>query len=216
MPSPENRAMKEESMDVLESLRSLGPFGLLCHVHDHIWRDKSWPLTVRLGAFHEVWALKKHVRRRTLAAVIFIFCLFPHGVSAQTVAPVIVELSARGNKSFSGSFTVNNPGITPITAVIEVPQSMVFTNGKPTLKSLEPGVTLDLSQQSAKVGARQSAQFWYTLKCAAKPCAVMLFTTISGPHAANGMSVAIHLPHVIYACEKQKNCRKTVISGGKP
>jgi hypothetical protein len=207
--------MKEEMMDITESLKLLGPFGLLCRTHDHIWRDKLWPLTARLTAFHEVWGLKRHVRRRTLAAVIFILCLFPHGLSAQTVSPVIVELSAKGTKSFSGSFSVNNPGVTPITAVVESPQSMIFANGKPTLKPLDVGTTVELSQQSAKVGAKQSATFWYSLKCAAKPCAVMLFTTISGPHAASGMSVAIHLPHVIYGCEKQKNCRKSVIAGGK-
>lgn len=203
-------------MDITESMKLLGPFGLLCHTHDHIWRDKLWPLTVRLAAFHELWTLKGHVRRRALAAVIFIWCLLPHGLSAQTVSPVIVELSAKGSKSFSGSFSVNNPGVTPITAVVEAPRSMIFANGKPTLKPLGPGVTLDLSQQSAKVGAKQSATFWYTLKCATKPCAVTVFTTISGPHAANGMSVAIHLPHVIYGCEKQKNCRKSVIAGGRP
>jgi len=204
-------------MDITESLKLLGPFGLLWHVHDHIWRDKSWPLGVRLSAFHEVWALKRNVRRRTLAAaVLFLIWLFPPGVSAQTVAPVIVELSAKGSKSFSGSFSVNNPGVTPITAVVETPQSMSFANGKPTLKPLDAGTTLDLSQQSAKVGAKQSATFWYTLKCSQKPCAVIVFTTISGPHAASGMSVALHIPHVIYGCEKQKNCRKSVIAGSKP
>jgi hypothetical protein len=199
-------------IDISESLKLLGPFGLLCHLHDHLWRDKAWPLTVRLAAFHEVWALKGHVRRRTLAAVIFVLCLFPHGVSAQTVSPVIVELGAKGTKAFQGSFTVNNPGLTPLTVVVERPQSMTFSNGKPKLGPLASGVSVELSQQSAKVGAKQSATFWYTLKCDAKPCAVAIFSTLTnGLHVSSGLSVALHMPTVIYACQKQKNCRKQII-----
>jgi hypothetical protein len=206
-------------MDISEGLRLLGPFGLLCRIHDHLWPDKSWSLTVRLAAFHAVWALKSQVRRRTLAAVIFIWCLLPHGVSAQTISPVIVELGAKGTKPFNGSFTVSNPGLTPLTVVVEKPQSLVFTsaNGKPSLVPLVAGVRVDLSQQSAKIGAKQSAEFWYTIRCASKPCAVVIFSTLtSGQHTAQGMSIALHLPAIIYACEKQKSCRASVIAGVKP
>ncbi len=167
--------------------------------------------------------LSEETKRKisAVAAVIFIFIfwLIPHAVLAQTVSPVITELGAKGTKPFNGSFTVNNPGLTPLTVVVEKPQSLVFASGKakPSLVALASGVSVELSQQSAKIGAKQSAEFWYTLRCATKPCAVVIFSTLtSGQHTQTGMSVALHMPAVIYACERQKNCRASVVKGGKP
>jgi len=142
-----------------------------------------------------------------LASVIFVL-LSSTMLSAQTISPVISEY---GGKKVSGSFTITNNGLTPLTVVIEPPQTLAFENGQPRLGPLDPAVHLTLAEMSAKIGAKQQHQFDYKLTCDARPCAVTIYTTITGPHTASGLAVAIHLPHTLYFCEKQKGCRAQVL-----
>jgi len=136
-------------------------------------------------------------------------------VNAQTISPVITELASKNSKPVSSSFTVRNDGVVPLAVVVESPQSMTFENGTPRLGPLAPTVHVELSEQSAKIGAKQQHEFGYKLRCDAFPCALTIYTTITGPHTSSGIAVAIHLPHVIYFCEKAKGCRARVL-GGKP
>jgi len=131
-------------------------------------------------------------------------------LSAQTISPVVSEY---GGKKVSGSFTVTNNGLVPLTAVVERPQTLAFENGQPRLGPLAATTHLELGEMSARVGAKQSHSFSYRLACDAQPCAVTIYTTITGPHAASGLAVAIHLPHVAYLCHKSKGCRSSVVNG---
>jgi|HubBroStandDraft_6_1064221.scaffolds.fasta_scaffold591103_1 hypothetical protein len=201
---------------------------------ENFWRmgrsaaDAAWALQLPLEEVQRFYdalnarrqvVLKEIKRLRARVAsllVLLSLSLCASGAMAQTVSPVITELASKGTKPVTGSFTITNPGLVSITAVVEQPQSMTFTNGKPLFQPLDSGTTLELSQQSARIGARQSAQFWYKLTCRTKPCALTVYATITGAHVSNGMAIAIHLPHIIYVCEKQKNCRANIIKGEKP
>ena len=149
------------------------------------------------------------ISRRMLASVIFML-LSSAMLSAQTISPVVSEY---GGKKASGSFTVTNNALVPLTVVVEPPQSLSFINGKPHLGALDPTVHLTLEEMSAKVGAKQSHEFSYKLECDTQPCAVTIYTTITGPHTASGLAVAIHLPHVSYLCDKSKGCRSSMVNG---
>ncbi len=159
-------------------------------------------------------ALLKVVTQRLKVLVVLLLAV--PLLHAQTVSPVIVELSSKKAKPVTGSFTITNNSLVPITVVVEPPQSLTFPDGKPSVGTLAPTVHVELSEQSARVGAKQQHNFYYKLQCDSRPCALVVYTTIMGSHAQKGLAVAIHLPHVVYLCEKQKNCRAQVTKGGKP
>jgi hypothetical protein len=211
------KILREEEMCISQSVFSLGSFTLLCHVHDHLWRDKQWDLATRLKSTKRLFWLKMMPRGNHWRMLPALLLLCATGARAQTISPVITEVSAKPGKSISGSFQIRNDGLVPFVAVIEKPQSLAFVNGKPNLQSLVPTTTLELSEMSARIGAKQSHEFAYRLRCETLPCSTVIYTVITGSHLDSGMQIALHLPSTIYACPKAKNCRASVIgSGGKP
>jgi hypothetical protein len=130
------------------------------------------------------------------------------GVSlhAQTVSPVISEYG----KKASGEFTVTNNALVPEAVAVEAMSFSVGTDGKSIFRPLDPGVDVQLSTQSARLGPRQSYVVNYEVHCAVLPCAVTIFSTLTGLHTTEGIAMAIHLPHVIYVCNKPKACRQSM------
>jgi hypothetical protein len=180
-------------------------------------RDAAQALNVSLAEVEAIYeamdswrnhreALLKVLTKRL--KVLLVLLLLTATAHSQTISPVTSEY---GGKKAVGSFSIRNDGLIPITAVVEPPQSLSVINGKLQLRPTDHGVYLTLAEMSARIGAKQSHQFDYKLTCDVKPCAVATFVTITGPHATNGLAVAIHLPHTAYFCQKQKGCRASII-----
>lgn len=142
-------------------------------------------------------------RMKTFAAHLLLLSLLLTPLThAQTISPVVVE--AGGKKSYTGNFTVQNDGVTPLVAVVEV-KGLGLT-------PLPPTVHVELSQMSARLGAHQQYNFWYRISCDQKPCVVTFNVQLTGPHTASGLAVAIHIPSTVYFCQKAKGCRASVLA----
>jgi hypothetical protein len=153
-------------------------------------------------------------QKRLLVLLLLIICWWPGRASAQTISPVSQEYGGKSGKAITGSFSVTNNGIVPITAVVQRPQSLTFINGQPHLKALDPTVHVEIDQQSARLGARQSHSFAYRITTDQLPQAITFFTVLTRTVARRdlgGVQFAISLPSTAYLCEKQKGCRATII-----
>jgi hypothetical protein len=128
------------------------------------------------------------------------------GVPAQTVSPLIVECG----KKCDGEFSITNNGLTPLAVTVEARSFSLDTLGRATNRPLDAAVDLTLDEGSARISPKGTHTFAYKLKCSLPPCPVALFSSIVVGHTAEGILVRVQLAHTIYACEKQKNCRKSV------
>lgn len=122
---------------------------------------------------------------------------------AQTVSPVISEYGKRAE----GQFTLTNNTFVPEAATVEALSFTADEHGTAAYRALDPGVTVQLSETSARLGPKASHTFQYRVTCAAMPCAVVLFSTLTGLQTVEGIKLNIHLPHSVYVCEKAKACR---------
>lgn len=138
--------------------------------------------------------------------LILLLILVSPALRAQTVSPVIAEFGKRA----VGQFTVSNNALVPQAVVVEA-MSFSVVAGQTKYRALDPGVDVKLSETSARLGPKSTRTFDYTITCQSLPCAVTLWSTLTGLHSPDGMKLAIHLPHVIYLCEKAKNCRASVL-----
>jgi hypothetical protein len=141
----------------------------------------------------------------------FVFALlellfFGLSVSAQTVSPVIVECGKKCN----GAFSVTNNGLTPLAVTVEARSFSMDTQGHATYRTLDAAADLKLDEGSARIAPKGTHTFSYQLKCSAVPCSVTLLSSMVVGHTTDGIWVRLQLPHTVYACEKQKNCRKSV------
>jgi hypothetical protein len=150
---------------------------------------------------------------KTLRWIIFAIlylAVLAYAASAQTISPVVVE---GGGSKAQGSFTVTNNGLLPAAVTVEAHTLDLRTN---TALPLAPTTHVELSQTSARLGAKQNFTFNYIIKCDAMPCVVqfqagMMTAMHAGPGVGQGLAVRIVLPHVVYLCqEKGKGCRDRV------
>jgi hypothetical protein len=133
---------------------------------------------------------------------------------AQTISPVSQEYGSKSGKAITGSFTITNNSVVPMTAVVQHPQSLTFVNGQPHLAALAPGVHVELNAQSARLGAKQTHTFNYRITTDQLPQAITFFATLTRTverRDLGGIQVAISLPSTAYLCEKQKGCRSRVL-----
>jgi hypothetical protein len=138
---------------------------------------------------------------------IFTLVLLVASAAAQSVAPVINEC---GHKC-SGQFAVTNNGLLPMTAVI-TSFSFSIVNAQPVFRPLDAGVVVTLSEQSTRIAPGDVHTFDYKIRCATLPCPVTFYATVTtGKPAESGMLLKLALPHVVYVCEKEHNCRITML-----
>ena len=131
---------------------------------------------------------------------------FGLSVAAQTVSPVIVECGKKCN----GAFSVTNNGLTPLAVTVEARSFSMDTQGHATYRTLDEAADLKLDEGSARIAPKGTHTFSYQLKCSAVPCSVTLLSSMVVGHTADGIWVRVQLPHTVYVCEKQKDCRKSV------
>ncbi len=144
--------------------------------------------------------------KQALSLLLLHFLFFGLGVSAQTVSPIIVECG----RKCRGEFSITNNGLMPLAVTVEARSFSLDTLGHATNRPLDPTVDLKLEEGSARVAPKGTHIFAYQLKCSAPPCSVALLSCMVVGHTAQGVLVRVQLVHTVYACEKQKNCRKNV------
>jgi hypothetical protein len=137
---------------------------------------------------------------------LYIFLAFASGIFAQTMSPAVAEYGKKAN----GSFKLQNNTLQPVAVVIEPFSFSVDKDGQ-HFRKLDATVHLDLSQTSARLGPKEIHEFSYKVKCDVLPCTFSLLTGMIIGHTQDGLAVRVILPHVVYICEKQKDCRAGVL-----
>jgi hypothetical protein len=69
---------------------------------------------------------------------------------------------------------------------------------------------MELDGMAARLGPQGAHTFSYKMHCEHMPCTVTLYAAMVVGHTTDGMALRVLLPHVVYVCEKQKNCRADV------
>lgn len=140
-------------------------------------------------------------------AVLFIVLLFTSGVAhCQTISPVVSEYG----KKAAGSFLVQNNTLSPMAVVVESYSWSADSTGQ-HFRKLDPSVHVELSETSARLSPKEIHQFDYKVKCDQLPCTFSFLAGMIVGHTADGMQVRLILPHTVYVCDKQKDCRRHVL-----
>src|SRR5215471_10895879 len=115
----------------------------------------------------KVWKLV-HERLTHVLKIAILALAFGSLAHGQTISPVITEYGKKAN----GSFTMKNNGLQAQTVTVTV-KSFSVGASTPTLRPLDAGVHVDLSEMSARVQPGQDHEFTYRITCDAYPCPVM-------------------------------------------
>jgi len=123
------------------------------------------------------------------------------GVNAQTVRPVINEISnpAKGHVEYV------NEGMGPLNVVLEAKSFSVSETGEITYRPLDPNLHLKLSTTSFRIQPQQTYHVFYEASSPQSPNWFVLYAAFSGfPfRTAQGMNVRLELPHTVYLLPKQ-------------
>ena len=139
--------------------------------------------------------------RRLLAAG---FCVFGFAsvLSAQTVRPVINELSnpAKGRVEYV------NDSLTPLNVVLEAKSFSVSETGEISYRPLDSNIHLKLSTTSFRIQPQQTYYVFYEASSQPSPAWFVIYANFSGfPfRTAQGMNVRLQLPHTVYLLPKQQ------------
>jgi hypothetical protein len=138
---------------------------------------------------------------RVLAGALCIFAL-GLGASAQTVRPVINELSnpAKGRVEYV------NDSLTPLNVVLEPKSFSVSETGEISYRPLDANIHLKLSTTSFRIQPQQTYYVFYEASTEPSPAWFVIYANFSGfPfRTAQGMNVRLQLPHTVYLLPKQQ------------
>ncbi|MEK7348819.1 MAG: hypothetical protein AABZ94_08085 [Candidatus Eisenbacteria bacterium] len=119
---------------------------------------------------------------------------------AQTVRPVIVEYEG---KRIHGKFELLNDQLMPVNVILEARSFDVTEEGDPVFRSLDPSVTLKLSQMSFRLPAQQSRTIFFEARAESVPAWFTIYATFSGMPRRQGIEVEVELPHTVYMLPKE-------------
>lgn len=139
---------------------------------------------------------------KTIFAIL-LFVITTSIAAAQGISPLAVECK----NPCKGSVTILNGGLKPMAVQIYARSAKPGPRG-PVYRALDPGVEIDLSQDTMRVYPKSSYEVAYKLRCAQNPCTVGLLVEIVPARADNGLQTKIILNHMIYANANGKNARK--------
>lgn len=143
--------------------------------------------------------------RKILIGALFLCCVaMAHG---QTISPVVSECG----RKCSGEFSIKNNSVQPLAVTLQ-PYSFTLDakTGHSIFRPLDSSVDLRLDEMAARVGPKAEHSFGYRIRCNQTPCLVTIMATMTIGHTVDGIGVRVQLPTVLYACERQKNCRAEV------
>lgn len=138
-------------------------------------------------------------RKRGLCLALAMFTLAGPAL-AQTVRPVIVEYEG---KRIRGKFDLLNDQLMPVNVILEARSFDVTEEGDPVFRSLDPSVTLKLSEMSFRLPAQQSRTIFFEARAESIPAWFTIYATFSGMPRRQGIEVEVELPHTVYMLPKE-------------
>jgi hypothetical protein len=146
--------------------------------------------------------------------ILFLVLLTPGAVRAQiSVGPPVSELGVNKKGEARAELNVANVSLIPQFVVIEARGFLLDADGKTVFRPLESTTTVELSETSARVGAKQSRQFDAKITCTKLPCWVSLVGSAIVGKSTNGAAEKVNIFTTWYVCEKAKNCRDEIRQG---
>ena len=132
---------------------------------------------------------------------ILVALLFAALAEAQTVRPVISEYTGKVAK---GSIELVNPGIVPLTVMMEPKSFTVSETGEITYRALDKGIQVKLSSTSFQIPPQQSRFVFYEASADALPAWFVIYADIGGyKKTKEGLNIRLDLPHTVYILPKQ-------------
>lgn len=142
--------------------------------------------------------------------ILILLSMIGKSVCAQAISPVTTDCK----KVCKGSFKIQNQSVTPMAFTIE-PYTMHFAKNadRPTVGTLDPGVTVKLSETSGRLSPMETREIDFDIRCTTTPCVTALMTGfLTNKHVTEGITVRLILPHVAYQTDKGRNARKEVLA----
>jgi len=122
-------------------------------------------------------------------------------VGAQSISPPIAEYREKP----SGTFTVRNESVFPLTVTLQPRGFRVTENGEVIVEPLDTTrVRLSLSTLSFRLQPRQGYTVFYDARVDSVPAWFTVWSAITGAKTAGGVNIRIELPHVVYVYQKQR------------
>lgn len=126
--------------------------------------------------------------------------------SGQSISPVIAEY----RESASGSFVVTNDTGMAMAVVLEPKSFSIDEAGKGTFRDLDDGIHLEMSTNSLRLDARESATVFYKVSVEKAPEWLSIYAVFSPLHVGKGLNVKIMLPHTVYVYQKDELERSAI------
>jgi hypothetical protein len=127
---------------------------------------------------------------------------------AQTIRPVLTEYASRTAK---GSFEIVNPGLFPLTVIVEAKSFTVSDTGDIAYRPLDKNIRVKLSSMSFRVPPQQSFFVFYEATSDDQPAWFVLYASIGGfaqPRA--GVNIRLDLPHTVYILSKHSAAKMDI------
>jgi hypothetical protein len=151
--------------------------------------------------------------RRLILFVVLDLFLFALAASAQTIAPPTAEFNTKPGKTSRGSFQTQNNSLQAVAFTIESYSVTVDARG-PQYHPLDPGVKVELSSTSGRLGPKQIFTTDYRISCDSLPCAVAIKTGMVTGHTKDGMQVRIILSHFAYLAQSKHPRQDILMAAG--
>lgn len=150
------------------------------------------------------------MKRALIAAMLVIgFASVAH---AQTESPLVQEFG----KKISGSYTIRNDTLKPVSLVIES-YSITYDSAGQHYHPLDSSIHLQLSETSTRLSPQETHEISFRAKCDTYPCQLAFANELVIGHTQGdkdhpSVAICVILPEVVYACDKAKDCRKNILT----
>jgi hypothetical protein len=148
-----------------------------------------------------------HYPANRIATGILLAALFAAFAHAQTIRPVLSEYT----KVAKGSVELVNPGVIPLTVIMEPKSFTVSETGDIAYRPLDKGIQVKLSAMSFQIPPQQSYFLFYEAHADALPAWFVLYANIGGFRKSDtGMNIRLDLPHTVYILPKQSAAKSDI------
>lgn len=146
-----------------------------------------------------------------LIELIGFLCLFAAQAHGQSISPLIGE---GGKGRMRGQFAIENVALHPIAVTVEARAFTLNPDGGVVAAPLDSTTEVQLTETSARIGAKQSHKFDYAVHCHAAQCGIVFETSNYLGRTKDGLLVRVVLQHFVYVCESgAKGCREKMRKG---
>ena len=140
-------------------------------------------------------------RHRVPITLALALAAIARAAGAQSISPPIAEYREKP----SGSFTVRNESVFPLTVTLQPRGFRVTEDGEVIVEPLDTTrIRLSLSTLSFRLQPRQGYTVFYDARVDSMPAWFTIWSAITGAKTAGGVNIRIELPHVVYVYQKQR------------